>query len=164
MKGYKTAPRWAWSLWLITIMLASGACLRSHDSMVILTDRIDSEADSLRWSQKGTVSISHRMEFQTPWLLIFVPRSGFDGAGAARFGVREELRQEVTGRSQWWSGSAFVVDALPRATGITRLPNKVDVRDQVVLKGEAGQVEIVIDLSRDGDAVAVSSVTARPIQ
>lgn len=164
MKGHQTASRRAWNVWIITVMLGIGACVRSHDSMVILTDRIDGEADSLRWSQKGTASISHRMEFQTPWVLIFVPRRGFDAEGAARAGVREELRQEVTRRSQAWSGSAVVVDATPQGTGITRLSNKVDVRDQVVLKGEAGKIEVVPDLSRDGDAVAVSSVTTRPIQ
>lgn len=153
--------RRAWAGFVITAVLGVAACVRSQDSMVALGDRIEDEADSLRWSQKTDTTVSHPIETEAPWVLVFVPRKGFDEEGATRAGVRDELRGEIVQRSKAWGGAALIVYATPRGTSITRLPDSVDVREQVVLQGEPGKIEIAVGLSRAGDAVSVSSVTTR---
>ena len=129
--------------------------------MLALIDQIEDEADSSRSSQNGDTTFFYSMESEAPWNLIFVPRKGFDEDAAARDAVGDELRSEILQRSKEWGGAALVVYATPRETSIARLANKIDVREQVVLRGERGKIDIEIGLSRAGEAVSISSVTTR---
>jgi hypothetical protein len=151
----------AWIGCVITAVIGLAACTRPQDSMLTLSDRIEDEADSLRWSRKADATFLYSIETEAPWMLMFVPRKGFDGQGAARAGVRDELRSEILRRSEEWGGAALIVYATPRGTSITRLADKIDVREQVVLQGEPGKIEIAVELSRAGEAVSISRVTTR---
>lgn len=161
MDRRKTRAMRVWLGCVITAVLGLAACIRSQDSMVGLSDRIEDEADSLRWSQKADTTLLHPIETEAPWVLILIPRKGFDADSAAKVGVRDQLRSEIVQRSQAWGGAALLVYATPRGTSITRLADKIDVREQFVLQGEPGKIEIAVGLSRAGDAVSISSITTR---
>jgi hypothetical protein len=161
MDRRRTTAMRAWVGGVMTIVLGLVACARSQDSMVVLSDRIEEEADSLRFAQKADTTLSYPIEAEASWVLIFIPRKGFDGEAAARAGVRDELCDRIVQRSQAWGGAALLVYATPRGTSITRLPGKIDVREQVVLHGEPGKVEITVGLSRVGDQVSISSIATR---
>jgi hypothetical protein len=135
--------------------------VRSQDNIVELSDRIEDEADSLRWSQKADTTLSHSIQTEAPWVLIFIPRKGFDEDAAARAGVRDELRSQIVQRLQAWGGAAVLVYATPRGTSIGRLRDNIDVREQMVLQGEPGKTEVAVGLSRAGDKVSISSITTR---
>jgi hypothetical protein len=133
------------------------------DALRGLNDLIEREADSLRLSAKSNATIAHRIEPNASWVVMFVPRNGFNEGAAARAEVPKKLRREVTSRAQAWRGSAFIVFATAGQTTIARLGNNIDVAEQIVQRGEPGGVELTVGLDRVGEAVSVSSVTSRPL-
>jgi hypothetical protein len=147
---------------VMSVALSAAGCIRSHDSMVVFSDRIEEEADALLSSAKAESTISHTMETQAPWTLILVPRKGFDRDHAIGAGVSAELTEEILKRSQEWGAVALLVYAEPRLTSITKLADRVDAREQAVLHGQAGSIEVAVALARDRDSVSISSITARP--
>lgn len=151
----------AWTGCMITAVLVLAACDGSQDRMLALIEQIQDEADSLRWLQKTDATLLYSRETEAPWVLIFIPRRGFDEDAAERDGVVDELRREIPQSLARWGGAALVVYATPRETSTARLADKIDVREQVVLRGEPGPIEIEIELSRAGDVVWISSVTTR---
>jgi hypothetical protein len=161
MDGRRFGRRCVWAACAITIVISVIGCIGQQDSMLALSDRIESEADSMRWSQKADAALSHHFESKAPWVVIFIPRKGFDEEGAAKAGIQEELRRNVARRSQEWHTAALMVYATPHETSITKLPDKVDVREQVVLRGQPGDAEIVVSLVRGGEEVLISSITSR---
>jgi len=153
--------RCCWALSVASLLSVASACVRPQDSTLALSDRIESESDSLRLSQKTSTTFAQRFAAKTPWVVMFVSRKGFNEAAAAKAGIPEDLRRTVARRAPEWDGSALIVYAAPRETSITRLPNKVDVQEQLVLRGDTESNEIVVGLSRSGEVVVISSVSIR---
>lgn len=150
------------SLILIAVSGCGQVSIPSPSSPLALSERIEEEAESLRWSSKADSSVSYQFRTDRPWVLMFLPRSGFNEDKAQQAGVQDELRRAVEQRVKEWPGSALIVFARPRDTSIAKLPNAVDVREQLILRGDAGNVNVAIGLSRAADKVSISSATPQP--
>jgi hypothetical protein len=128
-----------------------------------LSDRIDSEATSLKRSDRSGASVLHRVDLQVPWMIMFVPKKGFDSVAAREAGVSEEIVKEVSRRAESWADTAILVYVAPRESSVTRLPDNVDVRHQLILTGKTGHVELKVELVRMSDQILVASAQANQL-
>lgn len=129
--------------------------------MVALSDLIEEQALALEKSGAQTLNLSYSFEPRPPWMLVLVPKAGFDERQAAEKGMNNELRSEVARRAKAWAASSLIVFVSEWGTSVTRLSALVDVRDQIILQGDYREVQLDLRLSSAGRDVSIISASAR---
>ena len=77
--------------------------------MVALSDRVEEQAQALEKSVAQTLNLSYSFEASPSWMLVLVPKAGFDERQAADKGMNNELRSEVARRAKAWGASSLIV-------------------------------------------------------
>lgn len=145
----------------IVVAVLLTACVRSQDSMVALSDRVEEQAQALEKSVAQTLNLSYSFEASPSWMLVLVPKAGFDERQAADKGMNNELRSEVARRAKAWGASSLIVFISEWGTSVTKVSALVDVRDQIILQGDYRDVRLDLGLSKAGSGISIISASAR---